>query len=172
MRTARALERHLEEDIVARHCVTILARRPSPPDAPSTPLTPGRSGRGRGRSGHFACSFQRKFWSVANLGRHFSNRAPMGKRTRVQTEPLKFVTTFPYRSEETEALGWRDVIVRACGRDERRTPRTSSRRVRRRGCSPCRFARRWGHASRRTNGTQPSTAQYRERLSFETSLKG
>ena len=46
MRTARALERHLEEDIVARHCVTILARRPSPPDAPSTPLTPGRSGRG------------------------------------------------------------------------------------------------------------------------------
>ena len=79
MRTARALERHLEEDIVARHCVTILARRPSPPDAPSTPLTPGRSGRGRRSKWSLVCSFQRKFWSVANPGRHFSNRAPMGK---------------------------------------------------------------------------------------------
>jgi hypothetical protein len=61
MRTARALERHLEEDIVARHGVTSLARPPSPPDAPSTPLTPGRSGRGRGRSGHSCVRFSESF---------------------------------------------------------------------------------------------------------------
>ena len=48
-----------------------------------------------------------------------------GQKDTGLDEPLKFVTTFPYRSEETEALGWRDVIVRACGHDERRTPRTS-----------------------------------------------
>ena len=162
MRTARALERHLEEDIVARHCVTI-------PRAPS--VASGRpSHQGGVVEGERAKWSLRVFVSAKVLvgckswSTLFKSGA-YGQKDTGLDEPLKFVTTFPYRSEETEALGWRDVIVRACGRDERRTPRTSSRRVRRRGCSPCRFARRWGHASRRTNGKQPSTAQHRERLS-------
>lgn len=49
MRTARALERHLEEDIVARHCVTI-PRAPSVASgrALNAPHTPGEVVEGEG----------------------------------------------------------------------------------------------------------------------------
>jgi hypothetical protein len=160
MRTARALERHLEEDIVARHGVTI-SRTPSVASgrALNAPHTPGEVVEGEGEVVTRVFVSAKVLVGCKSRSTLFKSGA-YGQKDTGLDEPLKFVTTFPYRSEETEALGWRDVIVRACGRDERRTPRTSSRRVRRRGCSPCRFARRWGHASRRTNGTQPSTAQY------------
>ena len=157
MRTARALERHLEEDIVAHHGVTI-PRAPSVASgrALNAPHTRAKWSRARAKWSLRVFVSVKVLVGCKSRSTLFKSGA-YGQKDTGLDEPLKFVTTFPYRSEETEALGWRDVIVRACGRDERRTPRTSSRRVRRRGCSPCRFARRWGHASRRTNGTQPST---------------
>ena len=101
MRTARALERHLEEDIVARHCVTI-PRAPSVASgrALNAPHTRAKWSRARAKWS-LVCSVK-VLVGCKSRSTLFKSGA-YGQKDTGLDEPLKFVTTFPYRSEETEA---------------------------------------------------------------------
>ena len=171
MRTGRALERHLQEHIVAGHVATA-PRAPFVPsgralDAP----TGGRSGRrAEDATGVISRRARWRFWSVANFrSASFRNFVPSPVLSPIARAPHKIChplccVVFPHTSRQTRAT------VRACGREKRRTPRTSSRRVRRRGCSPCIFARRWGHAVVAGKPAEPSTGERRSDSAF--GLKG
>ena len=145
-----------------------LARRSSPPDAPSTPRPRGEWPTCEDATG--VVSARWRFRSVANFwSASFRNFVPSPVLSPIARAPHKIChplccVVFPHTSRQTRAT------VRACGREKRRTPRTSSRRVRRRGCSPCIFARRWGHAVVAGKPAEPSTGERRSDSAF--GLKG
>ena len=103
MRTARALERHLEEDIVARHCVTT-PRAPSVASgrALNAPHTRAKWSRARAKWSLRVFVSAKVLVGCKSWSTLFKSGA-YGQKDTGLDEPLKFVTTFPYRSEETEA---------------------------------------------------------------------
>ena len=146
MRTGRALERHLQEHIVAGHVATV-PRAPFVPsgralDAP----TGGRSGR-RARTRRGSSRRGGAFGRLQNFGRQvfeISSRV-LTFRPYVAREPIKFVT--PVRVETSflfrpgHRANWSE---RAAARSD--APLARVRVGLDDAGIPCIFARRWGHA--------------------------
>ena len=113
-----------------------LARRSSPPDAPSTPRPGGEvADEPRTRRGSSHGERGGAFGRLQTFGRQvfeISSRV-LTFRPYVAREPIKICHPCGRGDEFSFSSRTSSQLVRACGREKRRTPRTSSRRVRRRG---------------------------------------